>query len=168
MVKRSRVKIAKQLLKIFPKIWWNLKTKKLSETIAQSRVSNMSNFYMIMPSPNVCNCYIFLMQNEKVTVLQHPLFTICCPLWFLPFSEIENLPRWTQILVQTCCTSIAVYLTSISKSAYRDAFRKWIHRLKPYIPSHPSQITYILNTSIQASKKNMYKLKMIDIHIIKI
>ena len=67
----------------------------------------------------------------------HPVFPRPCPMWF------QLLPKLKAFLAgrkyqsrQALGSAIHQYLITVPKSAYRDAFKKWIHRLKLCISSH--------------------------------
>ena len=78
------------------------------------------------------------LQKKLINFTTPSLFTRPCPLWLLPFSEIENLPCWTYILVQTGTWICRQYLTStcIPKSECPDAIRKWNWWLKLWVSRH--------------------------------
>ena len=79
-----------------------IKKKILSVTAPQSRVSKMSDFYMIMAQPLHLPLLHIFCKKEKVTVLPHtPYSPDLAPCDFFLFFKIENLPLWMEISVQT-------------------------------------------------------------------
>ena len=100
------------------------------------------------PAHNTSAIVTAFLKKEKVTVLPSlpppppppppPVFPTPCPLWFLFVSEIESIPCSADKCLsrQALGSAIHQYLITVPKSAYLDAFRKWIHRLKLCISSH--------------------------------
>ena len=78
------------------------------------------------------------LKKEKVTVLPHPLYSPDlnpCDFFLFPKSK-AFLPGWKYQSQQALGSAIHQYLITVPKSAYHDAFKKWIHRLKLCISSH--------------------------------
>ena len=78
------------------------------------------------------------LNKETVTVLPHPQ---CSP--DLAPCDFLLLPKLKSFLVvrkyqsrQALGSAIHKYLITVPKSAYRDDFKKWIHRLQLCISSH--------------------------------
>ena len=80
---------------------------------------------------------VFL-KKEKVTVLLHPAYSpdlASCDFFLFPKLKAFLAGRKYQSR-QALGSAIHQYLITLPKSAYRDAFKKWIHRLKLCISSH--------------------------------
>ena len=78
------------------------------------------------------------LKKEKITVLPHPPYTpdlAPCDFFLFPKLKAFLAGRKYQSR-QALGSAIHQYLITVSKSAYRDAFKKWIHRLKLCISSH--------------------------------
>ena len=112
----------------------------------------MSDFYMIMSQPihlpYICHCYNFFAKNKGNSFTTPSLFTRPCP---FPFSFLSFFWQLKTFLTgqrywswQVLGSAVYLYLTGIPKSAYHDAFRKFV-------------ITYSLN--IPAPKKKKKKKK---------
>ena len=87
------------------------KLKKYYQKRHPVMVSNMLDFYMInAPAHTSANVTNFLAKREGNSFTTPSLFTRPCPLWLLPFSKIENLPRWMEISVQTGAWICHTYL----------------------------------------------------------
>ena len=78
------------------------------------------------------------LKKEKVTVLpHHPYFPDLAPCDFFLFLKLKAFLAGRKYQSQQALGSaIHQYLITVPKSAYRDAFKKWIHRLKLCISSH--------------------------------
>ena len=83
------------------------------------------------------------LKKEKVTVLPTPppppppVFPRPCPMWFFLFPKLKAFLAGRKYQSrQALGSAIHQYLITVPKSAYRDAFKKWIHRLKLCISSH--------------------------------
>ena len=78
------------------------------------------------------------LKKEKVTVLPHPPYSPdLAPCDFFLFPKLKSFlagPKYQSR--QALGSAIHQYLITVAKSAYRDAFKKWIHRLKFCISSH--------------------------------
>ena len=78
------------------------------------------------------------LKKEKVTVLPHPPYSPDlgpCDFFLFPKLKAFLAGRKNQSR-QALGSAIHQYLITVPKSAYRDAFKKWIHRLKLCISSH--------------------------------
>ena len=78
------------------------------------------------------------LKKEKVTVLPHPPYSpdiAPCDFFLFPKLKAFLAGRKYQSR-QAFGSAIHQYLITVPKSAYRDAFKKWIHRLKLCISSH--------------------------------
>ena len=76
------------------------------------------------------------LKKEKVTVLpQYSPDLAPCDFFLFPKLKAFLAGRKYQSR-QALGSAIHQYLISVPKSAYRDAFKKWIHRLKLCISSH--------------------------------
>ena len=78
------------------------------------------------------------LKKEKVTVLPHPPYSpdlAPCDFFLFPKLKAFLAGRKYQSR-QALGSAIHQYLITVPKSAYRDAFKKWIHRLKLCISSH--------------------------------
>ena len=106
----------------------------------------MSDFYMVMPQlirlPLLQTCG----KKRRYSFIKCPLFIRPRPFFLFPKVKTFLVGRSYQSR-QAFGSAIFQYLTSIPKSAYLDAFRKWIHRLKLSISSQIKTyvITNILN-----------------------
>ena len=78
------------------------------------------------------------LKKEKVTVLPHPPYSPdLAPCDFFLFPKLKAFLSGRKYQSrQALGSAIHQYLITVSKSAYRDAFKKWIHRLKLCISSH--------------------------------
>ena len=78
------------------------------------------------------------LKKEKVTVLPHPPYSPdLAPCDFFLFPKLKAFLAGRKYQSQQALGSaIHQYLITVPKSAYRDAFKKWIHRLKLCISSH--------------------------------
>ena len=78
------------------------------------------------------------LKNEKVTVLNHPPYSpVLAPCDFFLFPKLKAFLAGRKYQSrQALGSAIHQYLITVPKSAYRDAFKKWIHRLKLCISSH--------------------------------
>jgi hypothetical protein len=78
------------------------------------------------------------LKKEKVTVLPHSPYSpdlVQCD--FFLFPELKSFLAGRKYKsLQALGSVIHQYLISVSKSVYRDVFKKWIHRLKLSISSH--------------------------------
>ena len=72
------------------------------------------------------------LKKEKVTVLPHPPYSPdLAPCDFFLFPKLKAFLAGRKYQSQQALGSaIHQYLITVPKSAYRDAFKKWIHRLK--------------------------------------
>ena len=86
---------------------------------------NMSDFYM--PIRLQLLLFIFFTKREGNSFTISSLFTRPCSLW-PPFVFLRNYRRYRSR--QALWSDAYQCFTSIPKSAYREEFRKWIHRLK--------------------------------------
>ena len=78
------------------------------------------------------------LKKEKVTVLPHPRIPpdlAPCDFFLFRKSKAFLAGRKYQSR-QALGSAIHQYLITVPKSAYRDAFKKWIHRLKLCISNH--------------------------------
>ena len=78
------------------------------------------------------------LKKEKVTVLPHPQYSpdlAPCDFFLFPKLKAFLAGRKYQSR-QALGSAIHQYLITVPKSAYHDAFKKWIHRLKLCISSH--------------------------------
>ena len=80
---------------------------------------------------------VFL-KKEKVTVLPHLPYSLdLAPCDFFMFPKLKSfLAGWKYKLSQALGSAIHQYLITVSKSAYRDTFKKCLHRPKLCISSH--------------------------------
>ena len=89
----------------------------------------MSDFYMIIFQPIRLSLLQMFCEMRMWQYYLTSLFTRPCLLWPLPFSEIESLPRWTELSVQTgdwiCC--IPVYLDYCNVTSSGSGFIDWHH-----------------------------------------
>ena len=78
------------------------------------------------------------LKKEKVTVLPHPPYSPdLAPCEFFLFPKLKAfLAERKYQSRQALGSAIHQYLITVPKSAYRDAFKKWIHRLKLCISRH--------------------------------
>ena len=78
------------------------------------------------------------LKKEKVTVLPQPSYSPdLAPCDFFLFPKLKAFLAGRKYQSRKALGSaIHQYLITVPKSAYRDAFKKWIHRLKPCISSH--------------------------------
>ena len=78
--------------------------------------------------------------KKKLTVLPHPPYSPdLAPCGFFLFPKLKAFLAGRKYQSrQALGSAIHQYLITVPKSAYRDAFRKWIHRLKLCISSHGS------------------------------
>lgn len=78
------------------------------------------------------------LKQEKVNVLPHPPYSPdLAPCDFFLFPKLKNYLAGRKYRSrQALGSAVFQYLSTIPKSAYRDAFRKWIYRLKLCISSH--------------------------------
>ena len=78
------------------------------------------------------------LKKEKVTVLPHsPYSPDLAPCDFFLFPKLKTFLAGRKYQSrQALGSAIHQYLITVPKSAYRDAFKKWIHRLKLCISSH--------------------------------
>ena len=79
------------------------------------------------------------LKKEKVTVLPHPPYSpdlAPCDFFLYPKLKLLFLAGWKYQSQQTLGSAIHMYLITVPKSAYCDAFKKWIHWLKLCISSH--------------------------------
>ena len=78
------------------------------------------------------------LKKEKVTVLPHPPYSPdLAPCDFFLFPKLKSFLAGRKYQSRHALGSgIHHYLITVPKSAYRDAFKKWIHRLKLCIFSH--------------------------------
>ena len=78
------------------------------------------------------------LKKEKVTVLPHPPYSQdLAPCDFFLFPKLKAFLAGRKYQSRQALESaIHQYLITVPKSAYRDAFKKWIHRLKLCISSH--------------------------------
>ena len=78
------------------------------------------------------------LKKEKVTVLPHPPYSPdLAPCDFFLFPKLKAFLAGQKYQSrQALGSAIHQYLITVPKSAYRDAFKKWIHRLKLCISSH--------------------------------
>ena len=78
------------------------------------------------------------LKKEKVTVLPHPPYSPdLAPCDFFLFRKLKAfLAERKYQSRQALGSAILQYLITVPKSAYPDAFKKWIHRLKLCISSH--------------------------------
>ena len=78
------------------------------------------------------------LKKEKVTVLPYPPYSpdlAPCDFFLFPKLKAFLAGRKYQSR-QALGSAIHQYLITVPKSAYRDVFKKWIHRLKRCISSH--------------------------------
>lgn len=78
------------------------------------------------------------LKKEKVTVLPQPPYSPdLAPCDFFLFPKLKSFLAGRKYKSrQALGSAIHQYLITVPKSAYRDAFKKWIHRLKLCISSH--------------------------------
>ena len=78
------------------------------------------------------------LKKEKVTVLPHPPYSLdLAPCDFFLFPKLKAFLAGRKYQSrQALGSAIHQYLITVPKSAYSDAFKKWIHRLKLCISSH--------------------------------
>ena len=80
------------------------------------------------------------LKKEKVTVLPHPPYSPdLAPSDFFLLSKLKAFLAGRKYQSQQALGSAIhqyMYLITVPKSAYREAFKKWIHRLKLCISSH--------------------------------
>ena len=78
------------------------------------------------------------LKKEKVTVLPYPPYSPdLAPCDFFLFLKLKAFLAGRKYQSrQALGSAIHQYLIAVPKSAYRDAFKKWIHRLKLCISSH--------------------------------
>ena len=78
------------------------------------------------------------LKKEKVTVLPHPPYSPdLAPCGFFLFPKLKAFLAGRKYQSrQALGSAIHQYLITVLKSAYRDAFKKWTHRLKLCISSH--------------------------------
>ena len=78
------------------------------------------------------------LKKEEVTVLPHPPYCPdLAPCDFVLFPKLKAFLAGRKYQSrQALGSAIHQYLITVPKSAYRDAFKKWIHRLKLCISSH--------------------------------
>ena len=78
------------------------------------------------------------LESERVTVLPHPPYSPdLAPCDFFLFPKLKKFLSGRRYLSrQALGSAIHQYLRSIPKSVYRDAFKKWINRLKLCISHH--------------------------------
>lgn len=78
------------------------------------------------------------LKSEKVTVLPHPPYSPdLAPCDFFLFPKLKNFLSGRRYNSrQAVGSAVSQCLRGIPKSAYRDAFQKWIHRLKLCISNH--------------------------------
>ena len=78
------------------------------------------------------------LKKEKVTVLPHPSYSPdLAPCDFFLFPKLKAFLAVQKYQSrQALGSAIHQYLITVPKSAYRDAFKKWIHLLKLCISSH--------------------------------
>jgi transposase len=78
------------------------------------------------------------LKKEKVTILPYPPYSPdLAPCDFFLFLKLKSFLAGRKYKSRQALESaIHQYLITVPKSAYRDAFKKWIHRLKLCIYSH--------------------------------
>ena len=78
------------------------------------------------------------LKKEKVTVLPHPPYSSdLAPCDFFLFPKLKSFLAGRKYQSRHALWSaMHQYLITVSKSACRDAFKKWIHRLKLCISNH--------------------------------
>ena len=78
------------------------------------------------------------LKKEKVTVLPQSLYSPdLAPCDFFLCLKLKAFLAWRKYQSrQALGSAIHQYLITVPKSAYRDTFKKWIHRLKLCISSH--------------------------------
>ena len=79
-----------------------------------------------------------ILKKEKVTVLPHPPYSAdLVPFDFFLFPKLKAFLAGRKYQSrQALGSAIHQYIITVPKSAYRDAFKKWIHRLKLCISNH--------------------------------
>ena len=105
---------------------------------------NMSVFYMTMPQLIPPQQLRRFLRKKKVTVLPPPppppplpSPQDLAPCDFFLFPKLKAFLAGRKYQSQQALGSaIHQYLVTVPKSTYRDAFKKWIHRLKLCISSH--------------------------------
>ena len=100
-------------------------------------VLNMSVFYMTMPPAHTSAIVTAFLKKEKVTVLPQPPYSpdlAPCDVFLFPKLKAFLAGRKYKSR-QALGSAIHQYFITVPKSAYRDAFKKWIHRLKLCISS---------------------------------
>ena len=162
--KRQRVKVAKKLLQIFPKYdkkqfanvvtgdetWVHSITRKYYKDVVLKKLKK----YYQKRRPAIGFKHVRLLHDnapahtssivtaflkkEKVTVLPHPPYSPdLAPCDFFVFPKLKAFLAGRKYQSrQALGSAIHQYLITVPKSAYRDAFKKWIHRLKLCISSH--------------------------------
>ena len=82
------------------------------------------------------------LKKEKVTVLPHPPYSPdLAPCDFFLFATLKSFLAGRKYQSRHALGSaMHQYLITVPKSAYRDAFKKWIHWLKLCISSHGGYI----------------------------
>ena len=111
--------------------------KVLSETTPCHWFKHVRLLHDNAPSHTSAIVTAFL-KKEKVTVLPHPPYSpdlAPCDFFLFPKLKASLAGRKYQSR-QALGSAIHQYLITVPKSAYRDAFKKWIHRLKLCISSH--------------------------------
>jgi transposase len=92
---------------------------------------------MTMPAHTSAIVSAFL-KKEKVTVLPHPPYSPdLAPCDSFLFPKLKSFLAGRKYKSQqTLGSAIHQYLITVPKSAYRDTFKKWKHRLKLCISNH--------------------------------
>ena len=81
---------------------------------------------------HTCSIVTNILKSEKVTVLPHPPYSPdLAPCDFSLFPKLKNFLSGRRYRSrQALGSAVHQYFQGIPKAEYRDAFRKWIHRLK--------------------------------------
>ena len=96
-----------------------------------------------VPSSYLRNSYGVFEERKSNCFASAPVFPRPCPMCFFFFFFFFFVPKLKAFLAgrkyqsrRALGSAIHQYLITVPKSAYRDAFKKWIHRLKLCISSH--------------------------------
>ena len=147
------VKRAKALLENTTKMWYWRNWKHTIRNGAQSRVSNMSDFYMIMPQPIRLPLlhfffffFFFFLQKEKVTVYFYHTLLIHQTLPSVTSSSFWNwyLFRFTEMRLDLLCSrTLPVYLNQRTVTQSGGKFIVWNYAF------------LVMGTTLRARNKEM-------------